>query len=118
MARWIGFFVAIVIGVAAGLYYGWAVNPVEYIDTSPDSLRIDYRTDYVLMVAEVYHVEEDLAQAARRLAILGDDSPHEIVQQAILYANQIGYSENDRVLLADLRDGLLTWNPVLEAPET
>ncbi|HSL45503.1 MAG TPA: hypothetical protein VK897_18860, partial [Anaerolineales bacterium] len=67
MARRIGFIIAILIGLAGGLYYGWVVNPVNYVDTTIDTLRPDYQTDYVLMVAEAYHANLDLDLAARRL---------------------------------------------------
>ena len=38
------------------MFYGWVVNPVEYIDIAPESPRVDYKTDYVLMTAEAYNV--------------------------------------------------------------
>jgi hypothetical protein len=38
--------------MARGLLYGWMVNPVRYVNTTPDTLRADYQLDYVLMVAE------------------------------------------------------------------
>ncbi len=72
MSRWIRFFLVIAIGAAGGLFYGWVINPVKYVDTTPDTLRIDYKSDYVLMVAESYGADGDLALAARRLALLGD----------------------------------------------
>jgi len=111
MTRWIGFLIAISLGIAAGLFYGWVINPVEYVDTTPDSLRIDFKSDYVLMVAEIFQVEGDVELAARRLAFLGDDPPLEIAQQVITYASQAGYSETDREILLTLRDSLQTWNP-------
>jgi hypothetical protein len=111
MTRWIGFLIAISLGIAAGLAYGWVINPVEYVDTTPDSLRIDFKSDYVLMVAEIFQAEGDVGLAARRLAFLGDDPPLEIAQDAIDYARQAGYSETDRRFLVTLRDTLQTWNP-------
>ena len=51
MLRWFLFFLSIALGLAAGLYYGWVINPVEYVNTTPDTLRVDYQADYVLMVA-------------------------------------------------------------------
>ena len=98
------------------MYYGWVMNPVEYVDTAPDSLRMDYKTDYVLMVAEAYHVEKSLGMAVRRLAYLGDNLPVEIVNEAILFADQIGYNANDLILMQNLGEALGTWNPSLEAP--
>ncbi len=86
MGRWLRFLFVLAFGIAAGLYYSWQINPREYVDTSPDTLRQDYQADYVLMVAEVYQADGDLDQAVRRLALLGDDSPAEIVRRAIAYA--------------------------------
>lgn len=116
MGRWFRFLIVIAIGAAAGMYYGWVINPVEYVDTAPDSLRMDYKTDYILMVAEAYHVENSLGMAVRRLAFLGDNSPVDIVNEAILFANQIGYSPADLILMQNLGDALQTWNPSFEAP--
>ena len=60
MSRWIKFFIVIALGLAAGLIYGWAISPVEYTNTTPDTLRADYRSDYVLMVAEVFHADQNV----------------------------------------------------------
>ena len=106
MDRWIRFFIVLILGAALGLLYGWVIDPVEYIDTSPDKLRDDYRADYVLMVAEIYQVEGDLTLVIERLAFLGDDTPLASVQQAILFASQAGYTVQDLRLLRDLSDAL------------
>lgn len=116
MSRWIRFLIAIAIGAALGLFYGWAVSPVEYVDTSPASLRIDYKSDYVLMVAESYQLEEDLDLAVRRLALLGSDPPAETVRQALLFAERQGYTDADIALMRRLLRDLETWNPLLESP--
>jgi hypothetical protein len=111
MARRIGFIIAILIGLAAGLYYGWVVNPVNYVDTTIDTLRPDYQTDYVLMVAEAYHASGDLDLAARRLAQFGDEEPVLIARQAHLLARQYGYSAADLVLLDEMALAFQTWTP-------
>ena len=98
------------------MLYGWVINPVKYVDTAPDSLRMDYKTDYVLMVSEAYRLENNLNLAARRLALLGTDTPEETVLKALEFASQIGYNESDIALIQSLADGLKTWNPSLEAP--
>lgn len=116
MRRWVLFFIIMAIGATAGMYYGWVLNPVKYIDTAPDSLRMDYKTDYVLMVAEAFRIENNLSLAARRLAILGTDTPEVIVSQALEFARQIGYNDNDIALMNALAEGLKTWNPSLEVP--
>ena len=107
MGRWIRFSIAFLVGIGLGLLYGWLINPIEYVDTTPDTLRIDYRTDYVLMVAEAYHGERDLGQAMMRLARLGETPPADIVYQAILFAEKAGYTDADialmQALLSDLQ---------------
>jgi hypothetical protein len=111
MGRWILFLLSILLGAALGLLYGWVVNPVEYIDTAPDSLRVDYKADYVLMVAEAYSLDRDLPAAARRLALLGDAEPLEFARQAIMFGSQQGYNEADLALMRKLASDLQSWSP-------
>ena len=113
MSRWFRFFIAILIGCGLGLLYGWVISPVEYVNTTPDTLKIDYTTDYVLMVAEAYSSERDLAKAVTRLAALGSEMPAEIVGQAILFAESQGYTDADVALMRGLARDLDTWNPTL-----
>lgn len=114
MSRWIGFILAILAGIAAGLFYGWRVNPVEYVDTTPDSLRVDYKSDYVLMVAEAYSVDNDLAQAVRRLTFLGNAPPSQSVREAILFAESHGYIDADIARMRRLGRDLDTFLPALQ----
>lgn len=111
MSRWIGFILAIIAGIALGLAYGWLVNPVKYVDTSPDALRIDYKSDYVLMVAETYQAEKNIDQAITSLTFLGDNDPITIVHQALLFAQKQGYSDNDQALIKTLEGALRSRNP-------
>jgi hypothetical protein len=116
MSRWILFLITIGIGAAAGLYYGWVINPVEYTDTSPDSLRSDYKVDYVLMIAEAYQVDADLTLAIRRLAVLGDGTPEESVNKAINFAASFNppYPASDLALMQRLAIDLLAIRPPQE----
>jgi hypothetical protein len=116
MSRLAKFLIAVLLGAAAGLFYGWVVNPVEYVDIAPESLREDYKADYVLMVGEAYQVEHDLGLAVRRLALLGSSAPSEIVANALGYALQHDYAPQDLSLLQFLGESLLAWNPNLEVP--
>ncbi len=105
--RWALFLLSLVVGVAAGLYYGWVLHPVQYVDTSLDRLRADYKTDFVLMVAEGYSRHRDLEWARRYLALLGGD-PAQVVEEALTHAVMVlGYGPEDlrlmRELLLDLR---------------
>lgn len=111
MGRWIRFFIMIGIGAAIGLVYGWFINPVEYVNTAPNSLRKDYKADYILMVAEAYKVEQNLDIAIRRLALLGEEAPIDMVSQAMATAVEYQYDPTDLVLMQTLADGLRTWYP-------
>lgn len=111
MSRWLRFLIAIACGAALGLFYGWVVNPVKYVDTTPDTLRVDYRSDYVLMVAEAYSAEGDLAIAVQRLAFLGSRPPVEIVREALLFAESQGYADEDVRRIQALETALENWTP-------
>lgn len=100
------------IGAAAAMYYGWRINPVRYTVTTPDTLRIDYKTDYVLMAAEAYHTEGDPDLAARRLALISTDPPLKVVTAAIQEAIRIPYPAADVELMQALEQDLKSWSPV------
>ena len=77
-------------------------------------MRADYKADYVLMVAESYYANRDLALAARRLALLGEPDLTETVRQAMVFGAQAGYAEADLSLLTQLASDLQAWDPLLE----
>ena len=112
MPRLLSILIALVLGITFGLVYGWVINPVQYTDITPDALRSDYRTDYVLMVAEAYQAEQDPALAARRLAVLGSDPPAIIVGEAYNYAQQVSYPADDLELIQELAVVLQTWQSI------
>ena len=111
MSRGLKFLIAIAVGLAAGLVYGWAVSPVRYTNTSPDTLRVDYRTDYILMTAEVFAADHDADAAARRLGMLGSTPPVQTATQGLQYALESGFAPADLSALRDLVDALQTWQP-------
>jgi len=117
MARWIRFLIAILVGLALGLAYGWLISPVRYIDASPNTLRIDYKTDYVLMVSEAFQSDKDLQQAIRRLASLGASPQIELVSQTIQFAQKAGYTEADVTRMQALLSAWQTRQPAHETPE-
>jgi hypothetical protein len=74
--------VCLALGLGAGLYIGWVVSPVQYVDTAPASLSQTYKDDYVLMIATIYSENGDLAAARARLAALGFADPGPAVAAA------------------------------------
>ncbi len=115
MPRWLYSVIALVIGLGLGLLYGWVINPVQFVDTTPASMRADYRADYVLMIAEAFHADQNTDLAIRRLAVFGSDSPADIASQALQAGQNIGYSSNDISLLQELTRALQAYQP---APTT
>ena len=110
-SNWIKFIIAAGIGITLGLIYGWVINPIQYTDITPNILREDYRTDYVLMVAEAHQGDHDAETAARRLAILGSDSPSQLVSAALDYANNNSFTQNEITTLQNLLTAMQTYQP-------
>ncbi len=73
-----------------------------YTQANLTNLRVDYRTDYVLMTAEIYHQENNLEEAVQRLQPLGADTPERYAREALISAGQLGYAQDDLQHLADL----------------
>jgi hypothetical protein len=103
-------FIGLAIGLAAGLIFGW-LRPVEYIDTSPNFLRADYRADYILMVAEAFDSDHDLDLAHVRLAALGPQPPIDMVVETIDYGLEHEFSRTDLEILNLLAVQLRTHLP-------
>jgi hypothetical protein len=104
--RWIAALLAALVGACLGLAYGWILNPVGAVDTTPSSLRIDYGTDYVLMVAESFRATQDVESAKRQLAILGNRLPADVAAAAAQQARLANYAPQDQATLSDLAHAL------------
>lgn len=111
MARRILFFIAILLGIAIGLGIGWGILPRLNETAQPETLRADYRTDYVLMVAEAYRSDQNASLAQRRLAFLGDTDAVRMVQEAIVFGGQVGYASADMELMLRLLQALQNLKP-------
>lgn len=98
----IGFVLAIILGAFAGLMYGWLIQPPVARNTDLSSLRSDFKTDYVLMVARAYPAPEDAQNALVKVKELDPKNPLGAIQSALLSAQQLGYSEVDLKALAGL----------------
>jgi hypothetical protein len=92
-------FLGLLLGAAIGLIYGWVIRPVEQTGIAPQSLKQEYRVDYVLMVAETYADDQELEQARVRLASLGPDNPINYVLEAINYGVEQAFAYEDLQIL-------------------
>ena len=104
--RWLGFILIMFLGTAAGLVYGWVLHPARVNNTTLDSLRSDYKADYVLMVAETYQSSADLDQAKQDLDAIQPGEPYQAVQQALVTAQSLGYPISDLQVIALLESAL------------
>jgi hypothetical protein len=73
----------LIIGAALGVLYAWVVKPVEYTNTTPASLRADFKDQYRALIASAYVSDGDLVRARARLALLQDaDVYRSLAEQA------------------------------------
>lgn len=110
--RWLFILIALIAGIGIGLTYGWVINPVDFYDLTPDTLRADYKADYVLMVAETYHADQDPGLAARRLAIFGSQSPSAIASQGLDFARSNSFADSDIALIQELVTAMQAWSGI------
>jgi hypothetical protein len=92
----------VMIGLAAGLYYSWVVNPVEYIDASPASLRQNFKDDYLALIASAYTHTGDLQRTRARLASLQLDDPASALSRLAQSRLAAGRPEAEALALAQL----------------
>jgi len=94
------------LGVAGGLYYAWLVSPVEYVDTAPESLRADFRADYLALIASAYAGDEDLVRARIRLALFPDLDPTTDLAALAQQRLAAGFADTEASALAQLASAL------------
>jgi len=113
--RYMWFFFSILGGLVVGMIYGWYIRPSRASNLDLNALRSDYQADYVLMVAETYRTVEEMPLATSHLLQLGKGTPIQLVQDAIITAQGLGYSQQDMQLLANLANSLQQGAPALES---
>jgi hypothetical protein len=96
----------LVLGIAIGLLYGWVIKPVEIVESTPDTLRDDHRTDLILMIAEAYEDEADLDLALQRFKRLELEPPAVMLEFAITYANDHKYKVIEIQRMSELLSAL------------
>lgn len=105
-SRLVGFFIAIAAGIAAGLIYGWVISPAGVANTTLDSLRDDYKADYVLMAAENYASDGNLAKAIETLDSVTTSDALTVVREGLITAQQMGYSTSEMQFIAELEKAI------------
>ncbi len=106
MSRWIFLVLGFGIGLAGGLYYAWLLSPVEYVDTAPDSLRADFRADYLGLIASAYASSGDLVRARTRLALFPELNASAELAELAQQRLADGFAETEASALAQLASAL------------
>ncbi|MGQ9785186.1 MAG: hypothetical protein ACUVSJ_01870, partial [Anaerolineae bacterium] len=93
-------------GLFFGLFIGWQLLPVEYVNTEISDLDPADKEDYVLMVAAEYSVDGDANKALARLEELDVANPDQFVAYlAEKYVQERrGHDNPDTVNLVRLAD--------------
>lgn len=112
------FLLGLLLGISGGLLYGWLVQPIEYVNTTPASLRQDFQVDYMLTLAEAYPTQGDLDWVRQHLALLGPSAPDALLDRALSYARSNDYNPADVGRLERLAGDLRSQGgqPPIEAP--
>ncbi|MCE1252132.1 MAG: hypothetical protein LWX83_01145 [Anaerolineae bacterium] len=113
-ARYFWFVLSILTGLLIGLVLGNRLWPMPYENLSINSLRDDYKADYVLMVAETYHQDQNLKNATDFVQRLGPEAPVYLAQQAMLTARNLNYPSQDIELMVQLVQALQKVAPTVE----
>ncbi len=106
---------ALLIGLGAGLAYAWVIAPARYSNTSPNTLRADFKDQFRALIAASYSATHNLERARARLALLGDADPVEALSAQAQRMLASGESFQVVQQVAGLASDLQS-NEVSEAP--
>lgn len=66
-------FLALLLGLGAGLGYAWVLSPINLTNSSPNLLRADFKDQFRSVIAASYAATGNLPRAQARLSLLGDE---------------------------------------------
>jgi hypothetical protein len=95
---------ALAVGMGLGLLYAWVIAPVRYVNTTPHTLRADFKDQYRMLIAVSYASTHDLARAKSRMDLLGDADPVQVLSaqaQRLLASGQPFEVVQQVAMLAD-----------------
>ncbi|MBT3314531.1 MAG: hypothetical protein HN390_07940 [Anaerolineae bacterium] len=65
---------ALVVGFFFGLVWGWGIQPVEWVDASPELLNKEYKRGYLQMTIDSFLVNSDANLALQRWQGIGEEA--------------------------------------------
>ena len=112
-SRWAALVIGLVVGLALGLVYTWAIAPVELVSTYPALLRTDYRRDWVRLVALSYVAGGDLERARARLDGLDQQDVTDVMPALIEEYASAGRPAGTLRRLTTLAEALDVYTPAM-----
>ncbi len=107
--------VGLFVGLAAGLIYAWVISPIRYVDTTPATLRADFKDAFRTAIAASYSATHNLNRAKARLMLLGDTDPVEALsaqaQRMLASGESFEVVQDVAGLASDLRAGVASVGP-------
>ncbi|MCL4530905.1 MAG: hypothetical protein M1282_16035 [Chloroflexi bacterium] len=114
---WWIWLLALLVGFGIGLAYAWAVAPVRYVNTLPNTLRTDFKDQFRVAIAASYSATHNLDRAKARLALLGDADPVQALtaQAQRMLASGASFESIQQVaaLASDLKSGVASMLPTI-----
>jgi len=112
-SRWAALVIGLVVGLALGLVYTWAIAPVELVSTYPALLRTDYRQDWIRLVALSYVADGDLERARARLDGLDQQDVTDVMPALIEEYASAGRPAGTLRRLTALAEALDVYTPAM-----
>lgn len=113
--------IVILAGFGLGLFYAWIISPVRYVDTTPDTLRADFKDQFRAAIAASYAANRNLERARARLALLGDEDAVQTLtaqaQRMLAAGESFDIVQQVALLATDLKAGAAS-NPPPATAET
>jgi hypothetical protein len=98
------------LGIGLGIFYAWMIAPVRYINTTPNTLRADFKDQYRMLIAASYASTHDLARAKSRLELIGDADPVQALtaqaQRMLADGQPFDVVQQVAILADDLQSGV------------
>ena len=100
---------ALILGLSLGLAYAWVIAPLRTVDTTPNTLRADFKDHFRTLIAASYAATHNIERARARLALLGDADPQQALaaqaQRMLASGESFQVVQQVAQLAADLGSG-------------
>lgn len=106
----------LVIGAMLGVLYAWLLQPVQYTNTTPASLRADFKDQYRALIASAYMADGDLVRARARLDLLKDQDVYQVLAVQAQHTLAEGKAPQEARALGMLAVALGQSPPTLPVP--